>query len=55
MKKVALPNLRFKVSRPPSKFYTDRPAFIEMRSPNLKRILGRSPVTFEEAVKIEFA
>ncbi len=55
MKKVALPNLRFKVSRPPSKFYTDRPAFIEMRSPNLKKILGRSPVTFEEAVKIEFA
>ena len=55
MKKVALPNLRFKVSRPPSKFYTDRPAFIEMKSPNLKRILGRSPVTFEEAVKIEFA
>ena len=55
MKKVALPNLQFKVSRPPSKFYTDRPAFIEMKSPNLKRILGRSPVTFEEAVKIEFA
>ena len=55
VKRVALPNLRFKVSRPPSKFYTDRPAFIEMKSPNLKRILGRSPVTFEEAVKIEFA
>ena len=55
LKRVALPNLQFKVSRPPSKFYTDRPAFIEMKSPNLKRILGRSPVTFEEAVKIEFA
>ena len=55
VKRVALPNLQFKVSRPPSKFYTDRPAFIEMRSPNLKKILGRSPVTFEEAVKIEFA
>ena len=55
VKRVALPNLRFKVSRPPAKFYTDRPAFIEMKSPNLKRILGRSPVTFEEAVKIEFA
>ena len=55
MKRVALPNLQFKVSRPPSKFYTDRPAFIEMKSPNLKRILGRSPVTFEEAVKIELA
>ena len=55
MKRVSLPNLQFKVSRPPSKFYTDRPAFIEMKSPNLKRILGRSPVTFEEAVKIEFA
>ena len=55
VKRVALPNLQFKVSRPPSKFYTDRPAFIEMKSPNLKRILGRSPVTFEEAVKIEFA
>ena len=55
MKRVALQNLQFKVSRQPSKFYTDRPAFIEMKSPNLKRILGRSPVTFEEAVKIEFA
>ena len=55
VKRVALPNLQFKVSRPPSKFYTDRPAFIEMKSPNLKRILGRSPITFEEAVKIEFA
>ena len=55
VKRVALPNLQFKVSRPPSKFYTDRPAFIEMKSPNLNRILGRSPVTFEEAVKIEFA
>ena len=55
VKRVALPNLQFNVSRPPSKFYTDRPAFIEMKSPNLKRILGRSPITFEEAVKIEFA
>ena len=52
---MALPNLQFKVSRPPSKFYTDRPAFIEMKSPNLERVLGRPARSLEEAVKIEFA
>ena len=51
----ALPNLRYRVTRPPSKFYTDRPAFIEMKSPNLERVLGRPARNIEEAVKIEFA
>ena len=51
----ALPNLRYRVIRPPSKFYTDRPAFIEMKSPNLERVLGRPARSLEEAVKIEFA
>ena len=51
----ALPNLRYKVTKPPSKFYTDRPAFIEMKSPNLERVLGRPARSLEEAVKIEFA
>tara|TARA_B100000029_G_scaffold496904_1_gene563824 strand:+ start:48 stop:887 length:840 start_codon:yes stop_codon:yes gene_type:complete len=51
----ALPNLRYRVTRPPSKFYTDRPAFIEMKSPNIERVLGRPARNIEEAVKIEFA
>ena len=51
----ALPNLRYRVTKPPAKFYTDRPAFIEMKSPNIERVLGRPTRSIEEAVKIEFA
>ena len=51
----ALPNLRYRVTKQPSKFYTDRPAFIEMKSPNIERVLGRPARNIEEAVKIEFA
>ena len=54
VKKVALPTLKYKVTAPPAKFYGDRPAFIEMKSPNIEKILGRKRHTLIEAVELEF-
>ena len=54
LKTVALPNLKFKVTAPPAKFYGDRAAFSEMHSPNLEKILGRPRHTVEQAVELEF-
>jgi dTDP-4-dehydrorhamnose reductase len=51
---TALPSLKFKVTAPPAKFYTDRAAFSEMHSPNLEKILGRKRHTVKEAVELEF-
>ena len=54
LKTVALPNLKFKVTAPPAKFYGDRAAFSEMHSPNLEKILGRPRHTVQQAVELEF-
>ncbi len=54
VKNIALPNLKFKVTQPPAKFYGDRSAFSEMSSPNLEKILGRPRHTIQQAVELEF-
>lgn len=54
VKNIALPNLKFKVTQPPAKFYGDRAAFSEMHSPNLEKILGRPRHTVQQAVELEF-
>ena len=54
VKRVALPTLKFKVTQPPAKFYTERAAFSEMYSPNLEKILGRKRHTVKDAVRLEF-
>ena len=54
VKRVALPTLKFKVTTPPAKFYTERAAFSEMYSPNLEKILGRKRHTIQQAVELEF-
>ena len=54
VKRVALPTLKFKVTQPPAKFYTERAAFSEMYSPNLEKILGRKRHTMQQAVELEF-
>ena len=54
VKNIALPNLKFKVTQPPAKFYGDRAAFSEMSSPNLEKILGRPRHTIQQAVELEF-
>ena len=54
VKRVALQDLKFKVTTPPAKFYGDRAAFSEMHSPNLEKILGRPRHTVEQAVELEF-
>ena len=54
VKRVALPTLKFKVTQPPAKFYSERAAFSEMYSPNLEKILGRKRHTMQQAVELEF-
>ena len=54
VKNIALPNLKFKVTQPPAKFYGDRAAFSEMHSPKLEKILGRPRHTVQQAVELEF-
>ena len=54
VKRVALQDLKFKVTTPPAKFYADRAAFSEMHSPNLEKILGRKRHTIQQAVELEF-
>ena len=54
IKRVALPNLKFKITTPPAKFYGDRAAFSQMHSPNLEKILGRKRHTIQQAVELEF-
>ena len=54
VKRVALQDLKFKVTTPPAKFYADRATFSEMHSPNLEKILGRKRHTIQQAVELEF-
>lgn len=48
-------NLRFKVTQPGDDFFKNRPRVIAMTSPVFARLLGRSPRTLREAVRLEFA
>ena len=54
VKRVALQDLKFKVTTPPAKFYADRATFSEMHSPILEKVIGRKRHTVKEAVELEF-
>ena len=46
--------LKSRVIEPPPSFFLNRPRIIAMQSPVLKALLGRSPRSLDEAMKIEF-
>jgi dTDP-4-dehydrorhamnose reductase len=47
-------NLCYKVTEPDSNFFKNRPRAIAMKSPIFNRVLGRSPNSIEEMMRIEF-
>jgi dTDP-4-dehydrorhamnose reductase len=49
-----LSKLKFVSVIPGDDFFSDRPKTINMLSPNLKKILGRDPMTFYDAAELEF-
>lgn len=50
-----LSDLRFEVVHPEPAFFQHRPRSIAMRSPILSRLLGRSPLSIDQAARIELA
>ena len=54
LKQVALPHLRFRVTKPEDSFFKNRPQVIAMHSPILPKLLGRPLRCLTEAAKIEF-
>ena len=55
LKRVALPNLRYRVTEPGDDFFKNRPRVIAMSSNVLPELLGRSSHCLLEAAQIEFA
>lgn len=55
LKRVALPNLKYRVTEPGDDFFKNRPRIIDMSSNVLPDLLGRSSRSFLEAAQIEFA
>lgn len=55
VREIHLHDLRFKVTEPGADFFRNRPRVIAMKSPVFARLLGRSPRSLSEAVRIEFA
>lgn len=55
LKRVALPNLRYRVTEPGDEFFKNRPRVIAMSSNILPELLGRSTHCLLEAARIEFA
>lgn len=51
---LCAPQLKFSVRDPGEEFYRARPRVIDMDSPYLTDVLGRSPRSLEEAMRIEF-
>jgi len=54
LQRMALPNLRFRVTEPDEAFFKNRPRTIAMSSPYLAQLLGRPVRTLCEAVGTEF-
>ena len=52
---AGLSDLRFEVVHPEPAFFRHRPRSIAMRSPILSRLLGRSPLSIDQAARIELA
>jgi nucleoside-diphosphate-sugar epimerase len=55
LKRVALPNLRYRVTEPGDDFFKNRPRIIAMSSNVLPDLLGRPSRSLLEAAQIEFA
>jgi dTDP-4-dehydrorhamnose reductase len=54
IRQEVVPGLALKVTEPSAEFFTNRPSVIRMESPLLSSLLGRTPRSLAEAVKIEF-
>jgi len=55
LKRIALPDLRYRVTEPGDEFFKNRPRVIAMSSNLLPKLLGRPSLRLAEAMKIEFA
>lgn len=55
VRRAGLSDLRFEVMQPEPAFFQHRPRWIAMRSPILSRLLGRSPLSIDQAARIELA
>jgi dTDP-4-dehydrorhamnose reductase len=55
VRRAGLPDLRIEIVHPEPAFFQHRPRSIAMQSPILSRLLGRSPLSIEQAALIELA
>lgn len=53
-KSILLKDLKYSVIEPDAVFFKNRPRVINMKSPLLKKILGRDPLNLEQSIKTEF-
>ncbi len=51
---TVMPKLRFRLTTPADDFFKNRPRVIQMTSPILSSLLGRSAHTLQESAKLEF-
>lgn len=52
--KIFLEDLKYTVTEPDAAFFENRPRVINMKSPLLKKILGRDPLNLEQSIRTEF-
>jgi dTDP-4-dehydrorhamnose reductase len=54
LRKIVVPNLRVRISKPDYHFFQCRPKIISMKSPLLLKLLGRTPLSIEESIFKDF-
>ena len=54
LKDCVVPSLQYRIVEPDMKFFLNRPRVIQMKSPLLRQILGRTAHSLKEAAKVEF-
>ena len=52
--KIVFKDLKYTVTEPDAAFFENRPRAINMKSPLLKKILGRDPLNLEQSIRTEF-
>lgn len=55
IRSAGMMDLNFKVVHPEPSFFEHRPRLIAMRSPIMSRLLGRNPLSIDQAARIELA
>jgi dTDP-4-dehydrorhamnose reductase len=54
LQQMVIPKLQFKIVEPSDSFFLSRPRIINMKSPLLHQLLGRSPLGLGDAIHAEF-